>query len=93
MEGVPGRCGSGIRRVPGVLRGDALDAHHRHHPVLVNANHNPGITFLGMSGGILALAMALLLVVCFIGPIVLCFGLGIIGANLPAPTPSWTPTP
>ena len=50
--------------------------------------HNVGLTFMGMSGGILMLVMALVIVL----PIVGCFGLclmgGVIGATTPTPTPS-----
>ena len=51
---------------------------------------NPGLTFLGMSGGILALAITLVIVL----PLLACVGcclFGGIGA-LFAPDPSITPT-
>lgn len=50
--------------------------------------HNPGMTFLGMSGGILALVIAGSILLFCVLPVVACFGAGILGAVTPTPTVS-----
>lgn len=44
--------------------------------------------FLGLSGGLLFLVIALVIIFCFIGPVVLCFIGAIAGAGDPSPSPS-----
>jgi hypothetical protein len=51
--------------------------------------HNPGVTFLGFSGGLLALVVAALVAVPLLGAIACCgFGAAIMAAT---PTPTVTP--
>jgi hypothetical protein len=58
-------------------------------------DHNPGLTFLGMSGGILALVVALMILLPVLGCIGCCLfgGIGSVLAPDPLTTPTWGPTP
>lgn len=51
-----------------------------------NSNNNPGLTFLGMSGGILALVISLAIILPIIAVIVCCVGGAFIGAVTPPPS-------
>lgn len=53
------------------------------------SNHNPGLTFLGMSGGILALVISLMI----LAPILCCVGACLLGAadSVVNPSPGVTP--
>lgn len=42
--------------------------------------NDPGITFLGMSGGILALVISLVIIICCILPVFLCIFGGLLSA-------------
>jgi NCAIR mutase (PurE)-related protein len=51
--------------------------------------HNPGVTFLGFSGGLLALVVAALIALPILGMLACCgFGVGIVATT---PTPTATP--
>ena len=53
------------------------------------ADPNGGSRFLRMSGGVLALSIAAAVLILCVLPVVLCFGLGFIGAVTPSPSPSF----